>query len=177
MSVSPASRVARIVRGRTATVRWTVVIALLAVVTLESRMRPVEYWRCQSACCLRLARVAAAGGHCPSTRSGNWRAASVRKMRPTCTTRHSTGSRWSTAIPASCLRRTSSSSSISAGFPTTSRLVLRQRGVTLLLVHSAFYIKGDFTADVRALKARPDLEWAGMFRWNSGDTSEVFRLK
>jgi hypothetical protein len=54
---------------------------------------------------------------------------------------------------------------------------LRQRGVTYLLVHSAFYIRGDFAADVRALKARGDLESAGRFSWRNKDVTEVFRIR
>ncbi len=54
---------------------------------------------------------------------------------------------------------------------------LHARHVDLLLVHQLFYIKGNFTNDVRTLKARPDLEWVGEFRWRSGDLSEAFRLR
>jgi hypothetical protein len=54
---------------------------------------------------------------------------------------------------------------------------LHARHVDLLLVHQAFYIKGNFTNDIRTLRARPDLEWVGEFRWRSGDLSEAFRLR
>ena len=54
---------------------------------------------------------------------------------------------------------------------------LRQRGVTYLLVHSPFYLRGDFDADVRALRARGDLEAAGRFSWKGGGVSEVFRIR
>jgi hypothetical protein len=54
---------------------------------------------------------------------------------------------------------------------------LHARHVDLLLVHQAFYIKGDFANDVRKLKARSDLEWVGEFRWRTGDLSEAFRLR
>jgi hypothetical protein len=54
---------------------------------------------------------------------------------------------------------------------------LRQRGVTLLLVHSAYYIRGSFTADVSRLRRRLDLEWIGEFPAPNGQVTEVFRLK
>jgi len=54
---------------------------------------------------------------------------------------------------------------------------LRQRGVTLLLVHSAFYIKGNFAADVNRLRRRTDLEWVGEFRGPAGDYTDVFRMR
>ena len=54
---------------------------------------------------------------------------------------------------------------------------LRERGVTYLLVHSPFYIRGDFAADVRALKARADVESVGRFPWKGGGVTEVFRVR
>jgi hypothetical protein len=54
---------------------------------------------------------------------------------------------------------------------------LRQRGVTLLLVHSAYYLRGNFTDDVSRLRRRSDLEWAGEFPAPNGQFTEVFRLK
>jgi hypothetical protein len=54
---------------------------------------------------------------------------------------------------------------------------LRQRGVTLLLVHSAFYIKGNFAADVSRLRRRTDVEWVGEFPGPQGDYTDVFRIR
>jgi hypothetical protein len=54
---------------------------------------------------------------------------------------------------------------------------LRGRGVTYLLVHSPFYIRGNFAADVAALEARRDVEAVGRFPWKGGGVTEVFRLQ
>jgi hypothetical protein len=54
---------------------------------------------------------------------------------------------------------------------------LRGRGVTYLLVHSPFYIRGNFAADIATLQARPDVETVGRFPWKGGGVTEVFRLK
>jgi hypothetical protein len=63
-------------------------------------------------------------------------------------------------------------------FPSASSIAyLRERGVTLLLVHSAFYIRGDFDADVRQLRNRPDAEWMATFAWKGGHKTEVFRIR
>jgi hypothetical protein len=50
-------------------------------------------------------------------------------------------------------------------------------GVTVLLVHSAFYIKGNFAADVNRLRRRTDLEWVGEFPGPPGDYIDVFRIR
>jgi len=54
---------------------------------------------------------------------------------------------------------------------------LRARQVTYLLVHSVFYIRGNFDADVSALRARSDLAWVGVFPWRDGGETVVFRLR
>jgi hypothetical protein len=54
--------------------------------------------------------------------------------------------------------------------------LLESRGVRYLLVHGPFYIRGNYAADVRALRARADLRWAGTFGWRRGGTSNVFIL-
>jgi hypothetical protein len=64
------------------------------------------------------------------------------------------------------------------GFPDDRAIrYLHDRGVTYLLVHSVFYIRGNFDADVRALEARSDLESIGTFPWRGGGRTVVFRLK
>jgi len=63
------------------------------------------------------------------------------------------------------------------GFPDDRAIrYLHDRGVTYLLVHSVFYIRGNFDADVRALEARSDLEAIGMFPWRGGGRTAVFRI-
>lgn len=63
-------------------------------------------------------------------------------------------------------------------FPSPSSIAyLHERGVTMLLVHSAFYIRGDFDADVRALKGRADVDWMATFPWKGGHRTEVFRIR
>lgn len=63
-------------------------------------------------------------------------------------------------------------------FPRASSLAyLRERGVTILLVHSAFYIRGDFDADVRQLRNRADVEWVATFPWKGGHKTEAFRIR
>jgi len=56
---------------------------------------------------------------------------------------------------------------------------LRERGVTYLLVHSAFslaYVRGDFEDFVSRLNARPDVKRLGVFAWRGGGRTEVFRI-
>ena len=53
---------------------------------------------------------------------------------------------------------------------------LRQRQVSLLLVHSAFYIRGNFAEDVRRLRRRSDLDWVGEFPAPNGQLTDVFRI-
>jgi hypothetical protein len=63
------------------------------------------------------------------------------------------------------------------GFPSDASVrYLQTHGVTILLVHSAFYIQGNFADDVAKLHARPELTPAGRFRWKSGAVSEAFRI-
>lgn len=54
---------------------------------------------------------------------------------------------------------------------------LRARGVRYLLVHSPFYIRGNFDQDISLLKARNDLEPAGRFAWRDGGVTEAFRIR
>ena len=54
---------------------------------------------------------------------------------------------------------------------------LRERRVELLLVHSAYYIKGNFSEDVNRLRRRSDLEWVGEFPAPNGHVTDVFRLR
>lgn len=54
---------------------------------------------------------------------------------------------------------------------------LRARRVTYLLVHSPFYVQGDFDADVRALESRDDVTPAGRFPWKGGGVTRVFRVR
>jgi hypothetical protein len=56
---------------------------------------------------------------------------------------------------------------------------LRERGVTYLLVHSAFslaYARGDFEDFVRRLKLRTDVTPLGVFSWRGGGRTEAFRI-
>jgi len=63
------------------------------------------------------------------------------------------------------------------GFPDDEAIAyLKARGVTYLLVHSPFYIRGDFQADVKALEARGDLTPGGHFSWKGGGETAVFRI-
>jgi hypothetical protein len=64
------------------------------------------------------------------------------------------------------------------GFPDDRAIrYLHDRGVRYLLVHSVFYIRGNFDADVRALEARSDVEPIGAFPWRGGGRTVVFRVK
>jgi hypothetical protein len=54
---------------------------------------------------------------------------------------------------------------------------LHARGVKYLLVHSTFYIRGNFDQDISLLKARDDLEPAGRFAWKGGGVTEAFRIR
>jgi hypothetical protein len=64
------------------------------------------------------------------------------------------------------------------GFPDDRAIrYLHDRGVRYLLVHSVFYIRGNFDADVRALEARSDVESIGTFPWRGGGRTVVFRMK
>jgi hypothetical protein len=53
---------------------------------------------------------------------------------------------------------------------------LRARGVRYLLVHGVFYIDGDFNADVERLRSRSDVRFIGVFPWRGGGQSAVFVL-
>jgi len=66
------------------------------------------------------------------------------------------------------------------GFPDDASIAyLRERGVRYLLVHGAFnaYIHRSFEEDVRLLKGRTDVEWAGRFPWRGGGYSDAFRIR
>jgi hypothetical protein len=54
---------------------------------------------------------------------------------------------------------------------------LRERHVDLLLVHSAYYIKGNFSEDVNRLRRRPDVDWVGEFPAPNGHVTDVFRIR
>ena len=54
---------------------------------------------------------------------------------------------------------------------------LIDREVTYLLVHSVFYIQGDYESDVTALRADERLEWAGTFPWAGGGRTDAFRIR
>lgn len=54
---------------------------------------------------------------------------------------------------------------------------LRERQVSLLLVHGAFYIKGNFAEDVARLRRRSDIEWIGEFPWPDGKFTDLFRIR
>jgi hypothetical protein len=61
------------------------------------------------------------------------------------------------------------------GFPDDHSIAyLRERGVAYLLVHEPFYVRGDYAADVAALRARGDVRWVGRFPWKGGRSSDVF---
>jgi hypothetical protein len=54
---------------------------------------------------------------------------------------------------------------------------LRERRVDLLLVHSAYYIKGNFSEDVNRLRRRADIDWVGEFPAPNGQVTDVFRIR
>ena len=54
---------------------------------------------------------------------------------------------------------------------------LRERRVDLLLVHSAYYIKGNFSEDVNRLRRRSDIDWVGEFPAPNGQVTDVFRIR
>jgi len=179
MSVLAGMGVARVLRGRSARVRWAVAAALIAVVTLESRMRSVEYLSLPDEKPAVYAWLAAQ----PPAVICEYPVGQLEgRMGPQDETyMYYSTQHWQRMVNGDTGFMPGSYFELIdhlRGFPDDESIrYLRQRGVTLLLVHSAFYIKGDFNADVRVLKARTDLEWVGMFRWRSGDTSEVFRVR
>jgi hypothetical protein len=64
-----------------------------------------------------------------------------------------------------------------ASFPEPASLAhLAGIGADYLLVHSRFYITGDFDADVAALRRERRVTWIGSFRWLDGEVTEVFRI-
>jgi hypothetical protein len=179
MSVLAGMAVARMTRRRSAVARWTIVTSLLVVVTLESRMKSVEYLSLPDQ---KPAVYAWLAAQSPAVIC-EWPVGQLQgRIGPQDETyMYYSTQHWQRMVngdtgfmPASYFELIEHL----RGFPNDESIrYLRQRGVTLLLVHSAFYITGDFSADVRMLKARQDLEWVGMFRWKSGDTTEVFRLR
>lgn len=54
---------------------------------------------------------------------------------------------------------------------------LRERRVELLLVHSAYYIKGNFSEDMDQLRYRSDIDWVGEFSAPNGHVTDVFRMR
>lgn len=54
---------------------------------------------------------------------------------------------------------------------------LRDRGVTYLLAHSPFYLRGNFDEDVRVLSARADLDALGRFPWRGGGVTAAFKIR
>lgn len=54
---------------------------------------------------------------------------------------------------------------------------LRERRVEILLVHSAYYIKGNFSEDFNRLRRRPDIDWVGEFPAPNGHVTDVFRIR
>jgi hypothetical protein len=62
-------------------------------------------------------------------------------------------------------------------FPDAASLsYLQERGVDYLLVHSGFYISGDYERDVVMLRASPRVQWLGAFRWRDGSQTSAFRV-
>ena len=53
---------------------------------------------------------------------------------------------------------------------------LQDRGVDYLLVHSDFYVTGDYRDDVARLQRSPLLRRIGSFRWRDGGESTAFRV-
>jgi hypothetical protein len=54
---------------------------------------------------------------------------------------------------------------------------LRERRVDLLLVHTAYYINGNFSEDVNRLRRRSDIDWVGEFPAPNGQVTDVFRIR
>jgi hypothetical protein len=54
---------------------------------------------------------------------------------------------------------------------------LRERRVELLLVHSAYYLNGNFSEDVNRLRRRSDIDWVGEFSAPNGHVTDVFRIR
>ena len=53
---------------------------------------------------------------------------------------------------------------------------LKARHVRYLLVHSAFYITGDYAGDVAALQRRRDVSYIGSFPWRDGSWTSAFSI-
>jgi hypothetical protein len=179
LAVLAGAGVARLCRARSAAIQWAIVIGISALVVAESRMRPQDLRPLPDAAPAVYAWLAAqpAGVVCEypvgplEGRAGPQDATymyySTRHWRPLV-------NGFSGFLPPSyheLLARLDA-------FPSREAIAyLRERGVSYLLVHSVFYIQGDFSADVAALRADDQLEWAGSFPWAGGGRTEVFRIR
>ena len=178
LSVLASFGVLRLCRGRSAGVQWGLVAVLLACVTVESRMRPVEVsalpdsspavytWlageRNAIVCEYPLGNLEGRIGPQDPT----YMYYSTRHWKPIVNGYSGYFPAWWDEFRDAL-----------TGFPDDRAIdALRRRGVTHLLVHSVFYIRGSYAADVAALTARGDLVLAGRFRWANGGES-AFRLR
>jgi hypothetical protein len=179
LSVLAGLGVARASRHRSATTQIAIVTIAVALVTLESRMRPQTFVDLPDRAPAVYAWLAAAprGVVCEYPVGPlEGRAGPQDATYMYYSTRH-----WQPLVNGySGFTPPSYGALVDAlgGFPDDRAIrYLHDRGVTYLLVHSAFYIRGNFDADVRALEARSDLESVGAFPWRGGGRTVVFRLK
>jgi hypothetical protein len=179
LAVLASFTVARLCTGRSRVVQWTIVVALLTTVTLESRMRPVALSELPE---LRPA-VYEWLAHEPGAIVAEYPLGDLegRAGPQDATYMYYSTLHWkpivngySGFVPPSW----GAMRDALVDFPDDRSIAaLRTRGVTHLLVHSVFYIRGDYAADLAALQARRDLELAGRFRWKNGGESAAFRLR
>ena len=179
LAVAAGLGVARVARGRTAAVQVTIVLAASALIVAESRMRPQAFRDLPDDSPAVYAWLAAQprGVVCEypvgplEGRSGPQDATymyySIGHWQPLV-------NGFSGFAPPSygeLLARLDA-------FPSRDAIAyLQERGVRYLLVHSVFYIEGDFAADVAALRTDERLERGGTFPWRGGGRTEVFLIR
>lgn len=179
LSVIAGAGTARLCRHRRAAVQWALVIVTGALLVAESRMRPqllqplpdetpaVYAWLASqppgAVCEYPVGPLEGRAGPQDAT----YMYYSIKHWRPLV-------NGYSGFLPPSyheLLRRLDT-------FPSpVATAYLREREVAYLLVHSVFYIQGDFDADIAVLRRDGQLEWAGTFPWVNGGRTEVFRIR
>ena len=179
LSVLAGFGVARVVRARKPVVQMTVVLIAVALVTLDSRSRPLDLSQLPDqspAVYTWLAQQPAAVVCEYPVGNLQGRAGPQDATYMYYSTRH-----WRKLVNGYSGFTPPSYDDLLdhlRDFPSASSIAyLRGRAVTLLLVHSAFYIRGDFDADVRELRSRTDVQWIAAFPWKGGHRTEVFRIR
>lgn len=170
--------VARITRERSRWFTWLAVTGLIATVTVESRNRPLELSRLdeQRPAVYTWLATQPEGIVCEYP-VGNLEGR-VGPQDPTY--QYYSTMHWKPLVngysgfePASYIELKSHLQP----WPTANAIAyLQARGVRYLLVHGGFYIRGDYRADVVALRQLPGLTLAGTFRWRDGSETSAFLI-